>query len=368
MRFLSSVALLLCMASLAAAQDSDSPNLRHGTGFVVGGKAGFGIGAPFNELGGTPVGELELGFVLPLPEPVDRRLQIFAAGSYVQPGTSGETDADPRLPGDGVLHYELRQRMAVVTFGGLYRFSLDALAPYAAIGGRLYMMETETSGDVDGEPIGTNRETRSTFGGYLAGGVDYLLGPGALLAELQLSYAPVDGFVLRDTNVAGLSLAIGYRVFFGSAPARSSDDASTHDDGFVEPDLAPAGPADAAAPAQSTATEPGAQEPAAQPTTAPAAAAAPVAAATPPDSGPAPGLGQIRGNVRSFRGAPLDATVRITPGNHKVKTEADGVFSVDVEPGRYNLRIRSYGYRSQSRAVVVTPDGVTVMNVELRKK
>jgi len=33
-----------------------------------------------------------------------------------------------------------------------------------------------------------------------------------LLAELQVTYAAVDGFVLRSTNVGALGLLVGYRL------------------------------------------------------------------------------------------------------------------------------------------------------------
>jgi hypothetical protein len=184
------------------------------TGLVIGGKLGGGIGAPLNEFGGTFAGELELGYALPLPEPVGRSLEIFASGTYLEPRTDGTgAEPDARLPADGTFSYDVTQQAAIVTLGGRYRFPVtESIAPYGAIGGRMYLMRTTVNGEAADEAFGQNEETAMEFGLHLAGGVDFRLGPGALLAELQLGYAPLDGFVLRDTNMGAMVLMVGYRV------------------------------------------------------------------------------------------------------------------------------------------------------------
>lgn len=78
--------------------------------------------------------------------------------------------------------------------------------------------------------------------------------------------------------------------------------------------------------------------------------------------------GQLRGSVRSAGGVPLKATATIYPGRHKTTTNGRGEFELNVKPGKYTVRIRAYGYRSQNREVVVRQNGVVVLNVELRKK
>lgn len=81
----------------------------------------------------------------------------------------------------------------------------------------------------------------------------------------------------------------------------------------------------------------------------------------------APELGQIRGLVRSFAGTGLAARVEIE--QLRVKTAADehGNFELDVPPGQYEIRIDLPGYRGQQRSVAVEKNGVTLLNVELRR-
>jgi len=329
------------------------------TGLVLGLKAGAGIGAPFNELGATFVGEVELGYALSLPEPIGRSLELFTAGAYLAPSSEGASGApDPRLPDDGTFRYEVTQQAVVLTLGARYRLSLadDTIAPYAAVGGRMYLMRTEIEGEAAGQSLGKTEESASAIGLHVAGGVDFKLGPGAVLAEAQLGYAGLDGYVMRDTNFGALALLVGYRFMPMERRARS------HAERTPPPEPAPQ--IEAQAEPQPAAVERAltAPAPASQPEQAPAAAAPTAAAA------PAEGEGQIQGNIRSFDGTPLQATVSVYPGNHKVSTNAEGSFELNLKPGRYTVRLRSYGFNSQNRTVIVNENGVTVLNAELRKK
>lgn len=76
---------------------------------------------------------------------------------------------------------------------------------------------------------------------------------------------------------------------------------------------------------------------------------------------------QLRGLVRSFTGAPLRATIRIEPIGTEVKTDADGTFKIDVPPGAYTIVIESPGHAGQRRPARVEENGVTVLNVDLRR-
>jgi hypothetical protein len=188
-----------------------------GVGLVVGGKLGGGFGQPFSELGTTFVGELELGFTLP---PLRRSIEIFIAGQYAAPTTEKKGIADESGPGGtsrlpGEWEYSLTERQAIVTLGGLYRLPLPTplFRPYLALGGRMYLLRTEVNGRSGGETFGGNDETATKFGFYGALGGELHVGPGAVLLEVQTGYAGVDGFVLRDTNVGSLNVALGYRLF-----------------------------------------------------------------------------------------------------------------------------------------------------------
>jgi hypothetical protein len=322
-------------------------------GLIVGAKIGGSLGAPFNDLGASPTVEVELGYLLPLPQPIGHAFELFIAGSYSAPGLREVvTTMDPRLPGDGSFTYDVRQHFFALEVGALFRVPLPTslLSPYAAIGYRGTMIDTRVRGTSDGQAFGDNHEFGYEHGMAFAAGVDIYLGPGALLAELQFNYAGRDAFVFRDTNYDSLGLMVGYRLMFGSA-----------DDGghpAKEPTIAPKKPVEPkAAPAAETSIAP---EPIAPPPT--------DVVPAPADVGPATGSGQIRGTVRSFSGEAVQATITVYPIKQKAKTDAAGDFSMDVPPGRYSVRVRASKYKSQSRDVLVTENGVTVLNVELGQK
>ncbi len=343
------------------------------TGLVIGAKLGAGIGEPLNELGVTFVGELELGYALPLPEPIGRSLEVFGAGAYLAPSSEGVSTApDPRLPGDGILTYEVTQQAAVITLGARYRIPLldESIAPYGALGGRLYMMRTSVDGEVAAEAFGVNEETNSTFGLHVAAGIDVRLGPGALLAEVQLGYAALDDYVLRDTNFGALVLLVGYRFMpfarDGSSHERAPPPVAEPPAVMreQEPEVEPQ-------PLPVAADEPPPQEPVVAPVVAPvvvpvvapAEAPAPIVSAPPTE-----GDGTIQGNIRGFDGTALQATVTVYPINLKATTDAEGSFELNLKAGRYTVRLRAFGHASQNRTVIVNENGVTVLNAELRKK
>jgi hypothetical protein len=85
--------------------------------------------------------------------------------------------------------------------------------------------------------------------------------------------------------------------------------------------------------------------------------------------------GQIRGLVRSLRGAAVAADILVEPetpppdgaGEGKSLRAQDGRFQIDVAPGRYRVTISAPGYEVQKRKVDVEENGVTVLNVDLRR-
>lgn len=78
--------------------------------------------------------------------------------------------------------------------------------------------------------------------------------------------------------------------------------------------------------------------------------------------------GQVRGLVRSFGGTPVQAKIRIQPGNLEVTSDQKGFFEVDVAPGTYEVTIEAKGFVLQQRKVNVEKDGVVVLNADLVKK
>jgi hypothetical protein len=75
---------------------------------------------------------------------------------------------------------------------------------------------------------------------------------------------------------------------------------------------------------------------------------------------------QIRGLVRDFAGKPVAATVVIEPLGTTAAVRPDGGFEIDVKPGAYEVVITAKGYAPQHRRVTVEPQGVTLLNVDLR--
>lgn len=76
--------------------------------------------------------------------------------------------------------------------------------------------------------------------------------------------------------------------------------------------------------------------------------------------------GALRGLVRSRRGRALSATITVEPGTLSATTDADGVFEIELPPGRYEVTIEAEGHERQRRTVEVEVDGVTVINADLR--
>ena len=181
-----------------------------GIGLVVGLKPAVGFGSALGGVGTGFADELEVGFLLP---PLDRSIEIFATGRYQYDTETGE-GTDNRLE-DGDWSYDLTRKQGTISLGGLYRLDVgpEWLAPYGAIGGRMYLWQTEVTGDSGGENFGTYTETATDFGGFLGLGADFFIGPGSALVEVQVDFGPVDGFILRDTNAGGLTTMLGYRMY-----------------------------------------------------------------------------------------------------------------------------------------------------------
>jgi uncharacterized membrane protein len=75
--------------------------------------------------------------------------------------------------------------------------------------------------------------------------------------------------------------------------------------------------------------------------------------------------GQIRGQVRSFDGKALDATIRVADREVHARK---GEFEINLPPGEYAVEVRASGYSTQTRKVTVEAQGVVLLNVELRKR
>jgi hypothetical protein len=80
----------------------------------------------------------------------------------------------------------------------------------------------------------------------------------------------------------------------------------------------------------------------------------------------APPRGQLRGIVRSFRGSTIDADVNVDGDANALRAD-QGRFELDVAPGVHEVRISARGYTTQVRRVRVEDNGVTLLNIDLKK-
>ncbi len=77
--------------------------------------------------------------------------------------------------------------------------------------------------------------------------------------------------------------------------------------------------------------------------------------------------GQLRGQVRSFRGEGLQARLTVSPGEHSIETDGKGGFELDLPPGDYQVTISVPGFKPQERQIHIDENGVTILNVDLRR-
>lgn len=77
--------------------------------------------------------------------------------------------------------------------------------------------------------------------------------------------------------------------------------------------------------------------------------------------------GQLRGVISSFDGKRVAANIQILPIGLTGKSDEHGEFQIDVPPGQYTVQISAPGYAAQERSVSIEQDGVTVLNVDLRR-
>ena len=78
--------------------------------------------------------------------------------------------------------------------------------------------------------------------------------------------------------------------------------------------------------------------------------------------------GQLRGVVRAFTGQPLAADLSVAPIGARTSSNARGEFEIDLPPGDYEVTVEADGYREQRTRIRIERDGVTILNVDLRRE
>jgi hypothetical protein len=79
--------------------------------------------------------------------------------------------------------------------------------------------------------------------------------------------------------------------------------------------------------------------------------------------------GQLRGQVLSFNGKPLTATITVKGKTEATTTtDAQGQFTLELPDGAFSVEISAADHVTQKRNVTIKLDGVTVLNVDLRSR
>lgn len=205
---------LISLSALASAQgtpagaDSSAepePKGKDRGAFVAGGK--FGGLMQLSGFGPNITGALEIGYILPF---LKRGLGVMVDVGYAAPVVSG-TEQDPRVQG-GSYEWSLVQKQLTVFPFVTYRYTgLGKIVPYAGVGPRIVMLEGVTYGTVAGKPLLENRERSTKVGVGVPLGAEYLVGPGAAMAEFLFAYNSIDHKSTGSASLTGFTLWLGYR-------------------------------------------------------------------------------------------------------------------------------------------------------------
>jgi hypothetical protein len=165
---------------------------------------------PLNGLDPFVTGGIEVGWIF---AGTKQRIAALLDVTYTAPNASG-TATDPRITGE-TFGWDIAQKELILQPTFMYRYTaLGPLVPFAGIGPRIYFLETVGEGAANGVKFSESKEQSTRFGAGLPFGAEYALGPGGLMAELLLEWAPLDHRVTGDVSLLATSLFAGYRARF----------------------------------------------------------------------------------------------------------------------------------------------------------
>ncbi len=196
---------LVAPCALAQAAPKDKPTKERDGGSVV---LGAKVGGLFSFAGLNPNvrAAVDAGYVLPFAK---RSFAAVLEVGYTAPKSEG-SQPDPRVPG-GSYNWHLTEQQLTFMPTFLYRLELGAkIWAHAGIGPRLYFLQSNVKGDVNGVEIKETTERSSKLGFGVPIGAHYMIGPGALTAELLVEYGPLDHTATGDSNAGATSLQAGY--------------------------------------------------------------------------------------------------------------------------------------------------------------
>lgn len=202
-------AAILLLPLLAAAAPTQAETGRPQPAFTAAAKFGGAFPGLFSGLEAAPQVQLEAGALF-----LDGRIDADLVIGYQQPPASGG-GKDPRLTA-GDYSWSIDQQIISVGLLGRYRFTpVDLpLRWYALLSPKAYFMQTTTTGESGGESLGENRQYDAELAVEVGVGAELDAGPGAALAELDLTLGGLAGKVTGDVASSSAGLVIGYRIGF----------------------------------------------------------------------------------------------------------------------------------------------------------
>ena len=113
----------------------------------------------------------------------------------------------------GDADFTIKETEIKLGLGAVYRLFDDthALNPWA--GGSLIMQRLK-SAETNNLAPGVNTATDTRFGGELAFGADYRIGPGYALGEARIPFTDLDDLITGNSNAGNVNLSAGYRFVF----------------------------------------------------------------------------------------------------------------------------------------------------------
>ena len=194
---------------LSAPQVSPEQGAAHGDAagaLLLAGKVGSIV--PLNGLDPFVSGGVEVGWIF---AGTQQRIAALLDVTYTAPHASGSA-FDDRLSG-GEFGWKMVHKELIVQPTFLYRLTgLGPLVPFAGLGPRIYFLETVGEGSAAGTKFQESNEQSTKFGVGLPFGAEYALGPGGLMAEMLLEWAPIDHRITGDASLLAASLFVGYRA------------------------------------------------------------------------------------------------------------------------------------------------------------
>jgi hypothetical protein len=189
--------------------DEGAPRMKSHLTLAV--KAGGLFAQPFSKLGTSYLLDVELGWVF---RALHNHLAVTADAAYTAPKASG-TRMDPRLDQSGGSYtWNLEQRELVLGLSVMYRVPMKKLLLYAALGPRVFLLQSKVHGTAGSAPISTSTEQSTKVGLGIPLGIGYHMGPGHLVFEVNTMVSGLSHKTTGSSNTGSLSTALGYRFLF----------------------------------------------------------------------------------------------------------------------------------------------------------